>query len=129
MPRITPFLLAATLLLAAGPAAAAVVLATGTFDGRSGHAVSGTVTVVAAGSGHRLVLQSDFRLDGAPDPWLGFGDDGYVADSRFAELEHNTGKQSYALPADFDPGAYNEVWLWCEAFSVPLGVARLEHMQ
>ncbi len=24
-----------------------------------------------------------------------------------------------------DPTSYNEFWVWCEKFSVPLGVARL----
>ncbi len=36
------------------------------------------------------------------------------------------GRQVHPVPADLDVGACNEVYIWCAAFAVPLGVAALE---
>ncbi len=101
------------------------VLAAGRFEGRSGHTVSGGVTILKTDSGYVALLESDFSLDGAPDPKLGLGKDGYQASTQFAVLRSEKGLQAYELPANIDPTSYNEFWVWCEKFSVPLGVARL----
>ena len=45
--------------------------------------------------------------------------------TRFTKLKSNRGKQIYEVPARIDVSLYNEVWVWCERFSVPLGVATL----
>lgn len=103
------------------------VIATGTFQGSSDHVTTGGVAVVKTDSGHVLKLQPDFSLDGAPDPKLGFGNDGqYDTATTFSPLNANTGEQDYDLPASIDPTGYNEVYVWCEEFSVPLGVAKLQ---
>ncbi len=102
------------------------VLASGAFRGKSGHAASGGVSVVKTGTGITVVLGRDFKFDGAPDPKLGFGKDGYVKATQFSVLKSNNGKQTYEIPADLDPADYNEVWVWCEKYAVPLGVANLE---
>lgn len=120
---------ALALLLAIAPGAqaeqAVITEAEGNFDGRSGHSVSGSVSIIMTDSGHRVVLHDDFRLDSAPDPRLALGHEGYRAATQFAKLVKNSGRQVYSLPEGIDPSDYNEVWLWCEAFSVPLGVARV----
>jgi hypothetical protein len=73
-----------------------------------------------------VVLSDDFSLDGAPDPKLGFGSDGSSDDATtFAVLEKLNGTQTYVLPASIDPSLYNEFYVWCERFSVPLGIAKL----
>ncbi len=102
------------------------VLASGAFRGKSGHAASGGVSVVKTETGIRVVLAGDFKFDGAPDPKLGFGKDGYVKATQFSVLKSNNGEQIYEIPAALDPADYNEVWVWCEQYSVPLGVANLE---
>ena len=102
------------------------VLVSGVFSGKSGHAASGGVRVVKTGSGIAVVLDPDFKFDGAPDPKLGFGKNGYVKAAQFSALKSNSGKQTYEIPAAIDPADYNEVWVWCEKFAVPLGVAKLE---
>lgn len=105
-----------------GPALAAEqVQARGQFVGQKGHKASGGVAVVKTATGAAVVLEPDFRFDGAPDPRLGFGKDGYDPATQFSALQANQGMQRYELPAALDPGAYNEVWVWCERFSVPLG--------
>ncbi len=102
------------------------VLASGTFRGQSGHAASGGVRVVKTADGVRVVLEADFRFDGAPDPKLGFGHNGYVESTQFSALESNSGEQTYRVPNSLDPGQYSEFWIWCQQYSVPLGVAILK---
>ena len=46
--------------------------------------------------------------------------------TQFSVLKSNSGEQIYDIPAALDPADYNEVWVWCEQYSVPLGVATLQ---
>jgi hypothetical protein len=101
------------------------VLASGEFEGRSDHVVTGGVSIVQTGDSIAVVLGPDFELDGAPDPKVALGKDGYDSDTLLAPLESNEGEQVYELPASIQAGNYNEVWIWCEKFEVPLGVAYL----
>ena len=102
------------------------IIKTGTFEGKSDHIAKGKVSVLQTESGYVVVLEPDFNLDGAPDPKLGFGKNGYDASTLFSKLKSITGVQAYNLPASIDPNKYNELWLWCEEFNVPLGVAVLK---
>ena len=114
------------------PAAAANadVIASGTFEGRSDHVTTGGVSVVKTDAGYELILAEDFSLDGAPDPKVGFGNGGtYDAASQVGALRNKTGKQTYALGDTFNAADHTEVYIWCEQFSVPLGVARLAAVQ
>ena len=107
--------------------AASRIVAIGEFEGRSDHVVSGGVTVLKTDTGYVVVLEPDFSLDGAPDPKLGFGKNGYNASAKFSEeLRSEKGVQAYGIPASIDPEEYDEVWVWCEKFDVPLGVAHLK---
>jgi hypothetical protein len=112
--------------LPAGSMAGEDVIAEGNFVGKSKHTASGTVKVVQGDTGPVVVLDENFRFDGAPDPKLGFGKNGYVKSTQFSALKSNSGGQVYQLPGNLDPEQYNEVWIWCEAYSVPLGVAKLK---
>ena len=123
---ITVAVLAAVLAAPLAASAQDQVLASGAFRGKSGHAASGGVRVVKTGTGVTVVLERDFKFDGAPDPKLGFGRNGYVKSTQFSALRSNSGQQTYAIPADIDPADYTELWVWCEKYSVPLGVATLE---
>jgi len=113
-------------ILTQNPAAADETIASGSFTGASGHVTSGGVSVQKTADGVVVVLGEDFSFDGAPDPKLGFGKDGYVKATQFSHLEANSGRQVYKIPASIDPAQYNEVWVWCERYAVPLGVARLQ---
>lgn len=100
------------------------VISAGTFEGRSDHITIGTARILKTQTGYQLVLGAGFTLDGAPDPVLGFGQDGeYVKVSKFSKLNKKMGEQTYMLPASFTPGEFSEVYVWCEKFDVPLGVA------
>lgn len=101
-------------------------LGTGSFVGASGHETSGSVSIVQTAQGTMVVFGADFSFDGAPDPKVGFGHDGFDEGSLIAPLQSNAGEQIYVVPATLDVSQYNEVYVWCEEFSVPLGVARLQ---
>ena len=81
------------------------VLAAGSFHGKSGHATTGGVRVLRTADGLVVELGPDFTFDGAPDPKLGFGRDGYDADTKLGALRANSGAQRYAVPKSVDPGA------------------------
>ena len=112
--------------LGIAPALAGEVVAQGTFEGASGHSTSGRVTIEQDGDGYIAILQGNFDFDGAPDPKLGFGKNGsYDGSSKIAHLGKLKGYQVYKIPAGIDVGAYDEFYVWCEKYSVPLGVAKL----
>ncbi|MCQ0987372.1 DM13 domain-containing protein [Jiella marina] len=113
-------------LFALAPGAMAETLKEGRFSGASGHSVSGLVTVETDGGETILRFSEDFSFDGAPDPKIAFGKDGYDAETLLGPLKSDSGAQQYAVPAGLDVSAYNEVWIWCEEFAVPLGMASIE---
>ncbi len=94
----------------------------GSFTGKSGHITTGGVSVSAAS----VDLAASFDFDGAPDPRVGLGKNGkYDPATDMGALRANKGAQSYAIPAGVDASAYNEVYIFCRKFNVPLGVAPL----
>ena len=98
----------------------------GTFVGKSNHKTSGGVTIQKSGNRYVVKLASNFFLDGAPDPWVGFGRNGkFSTKTGFAVLKKKRGAQTYRVPASIDISKFNEVYIWCKKFAVPLGVARL----
>ena len=105
----------------------ATALSTGNFVGKSDHITTGQVTLEKTTGGYQLNFASDFSLDGAPDPIVAIGNsDVYQAENKIGALKNITGSQVYQLPADFTPGQFSQVYIWCEKFSVPLGIADLE---
>lgn len=122
--------IAATAALFTGPVTALAdeeIVASGSFKGASSHETNGNITIRKTDDGVVVVLEDDFDFDGAPDPKLGFGKDGrYDRASQISHLGSNKGRQVYDVPAHVDPEAYNEFYVWCEKYNVPLGVADLE---
>ena len=99
----------------------------GTFEGASKHVTTGSVELIRTEDGsYAIILGDDFEFDGAPAPVWGFGNGAYDAATKFAGLKGNKGRQVYELPASFDPTTYSHVVLYCEQFSVPLGLAALQ---
>ncbi len=100
---------------------------TGTFTGENRHTVSGGVSIIPHNGGFAVRLESDFYLDGAPDPKVGFGKGGrYVDDTLIGLLKANTGKQIFPIPASMDISGFDTIFIWCEKFSVSLGKAALK---
>lgn len=124
MKRFAAFILAAAIALPGAGALAGE--GSGSFTGASGHQTSGMVEVVQTAAGWEVHLKDDFRFDGAPDPLVGFGSGGsFAAGTDFEPLRANSGAQVYEVPESIDPAAYDEVYIWCRKYSVPLGVAKL----
>ena len=102
------------------------VLKSGAFRGAGGHKSSGGVSIVKAGNVTKVVFSGNFRLDGAPDARVAFGNGRYVRGTIIAKLRKLKGAQEYVVPAGFELSKYNQVWLWCKKFNVPLAVARVK---
>ena len=101
---------------------------TGTFTGASEHITTGDVSIVTMPSGQKIVIfDANFSLDGAPDPRVGFGKDGVYSDaSDLGPLTQKEGLQIYIVPASVNIDDFNELYVWCKKFAVPLGVAALK---
>ena len=86
---------AAVMMTAAPVSAGKNVAASGQFTGTSDHITTGGVSIVkTANGGAVVILDSDFSLDGAPDPRVSFGVDGAYKDaSDLVELTSKTGVQ------------------------------------
>lgn len=97
----------------------------GTFTGKSSHVTTGRAEFVVHGDKAEVILLDDFDFDGAPDPKVALGKDGYKSSLLIGKLQKNKGKQTYKVPTGMDIEGVNEVWIWCEKFNVPLGVAKL----
>ncbi len=102
------------------------ILAQGEFRGESGHATGGAAAIVEQDGRFFVSLGRDFSFDGAPDPKVALGRDGYRPEGLLAPLRSGSGAQTYEIPLGLDPREFNEIRIWCEQFNVPLGVARLE---
>ena len=103
----------------------AQVLRAGTFKGVSTYRAQGEIQIVTSGGVTKIILPQNFSVSGVPDPKLGFGNNGYKAGTLFANLNRNSGTQEYVVPANVDLSKFNEIWIWCERFSVAIAVARL----
>lgn len=103
------------------------VIAQGIFAGLAGHNGEGTAKLLKIGEKYYIRLEDDFRVTNGPDLFVYFGKDGqYAASARLGALKGNEGGQNYEVPAEIDPSQYNEVWVWCRAFSVPFAKAILK---
>lgn len=104
----------------------AIAAEPGVLQGAGGHKASGHVDLVKTGDLTKVVLKDDFSLQQAPAPRLAWGKDGYKRGTIFATLAKFKGAQEYTVPAGTDLSQYNEFWIWCEKFDVPLAVAKLK---
>jgi hypothetical protein len=98
----------------------------GGFVGTGGHKASGHVEIIKEGDVTKVVLKDDFTLQEAPAPRLAWGKDGYKRGTIFATLAKFKGTQEYTVPAGIDLSQFNEIWIWCEKFDVPLASAKLK---
>jgi len=101
--------IASTAALAIAPAFSMPAFAagrTGKFKGQKGHITTGGVTVKDG----KIILESNFSFDGAPDPRVSFGKGGtYSKNTDFAVLKKNNGKQTYKIPSNLNADDYDTV--------------------
>jgi hypothetical protein len=110
-------------VVATGPA-----LLAGSFESRA-HETRGSARIVEK-AGSRLLTLTGFATDPGPDlfvyavPGRTSGDS--VDDgTRLGKLKGNKGDQQYTLPAGFATREGATIVIWCRAFSVSFGAARL----
>lgn len=111
----------------AAPASAQepIEIARGMFRGLAGHRAEGTARIIEQAGTRYVRFESDFRITNGPDLFVYLGNNGaYDPNVRLHALKGNEGSQNYALPSG-DLSAYDEVWVWCRAFSIPFGMARM----
>ena len=103
------------------------IVAEGSFvDADVFHKGEGLVRLINAGGKNFIRFEDDFKVTNGPDLFVYFGKDGsYVKAARVGALKGNIGSQNYEIPEGIDPDKYNEVWIWCRAFSVPFARAAL----
>lgn len=103
------------------------MMRSGTFEGLEFHHAEGTATLIQSGDQWYVRFEDDFMVTNGPDLFVHFGKDGaYVAEARLGKLKGNIGSQNYLVPEGINPEDFNEVWIWCRAFSVPFGKALLQ---
>lgn len=111
--------------------AAAGDIRKGTFKGLKGYTASGTVKVKKDGSKTFVVLGDDFNFVGSPpDIKIGFGNNGkYAKGTKIHDLlpkKNYKGSAKFPVPAGIDTDKYNEVYIYCEKFTVILGAAKIK---
>ena len=90
------------------------------------HTGGGNVSVLKVGEKYIIRFEENFNVANGPALVVGFGKDGeYIKGSDIAELKGNIGSQNYEVPANININDYNEVWIWCKAFSVGFAKAKL----
>jgi pentapeptide MXKDX repeat protein len=100
----------------------------GKFSGANRHSVSGGYHIVTEGNRRSLVLDDDFVLDGAPDPYIVLSADlmgtgkGTV---NLGRLRTDKGRATFVIPADTDLSTFHTVVVWCKRYNVTLGHAEL----
>ena len=107
------------------PALAADKSRTAAFVKKNSYAVTGRAELVKQGNGYVVNLSDDFSFANAPDPKIALGRNGYDKSTLMGLLKSNKGASSYQVPAGVNAEEYNEVWIWCEQYNVPLAVATL----
>ncbi|MEM1276978.1 MAG: DM13 domain-containing protein [Pseudomonadota bacterium] len=95
----------------------------GTFVGGR---TTGSVSIIQQDGQWFVRLAPDFVHEGAPDPWVALGQDGFRRDAQLGPLREDTGEQLYQIPDRLDPSAFNQVYIWCQEHSTSLGRAWLK---
>ncbi len=118
----------ATVAMGATPLFAAD--STGQLSGRKGYNVSGTVKVKKEGGKTLVVLEDDYIFDPAknpPDIKIAFGkNEKYASGSHIhRKLKVKKGAATFEVPANINTDNYNELYIYCEQFTVILAVAPL----
>lgn len=101
----------------------------GSFIGLAKHSGFGTAKIISIADKKYVRFEDDFKVTNGPDLFVYFGKDGqYIESAQLGELKGNVGGQNYEVPANINPEDYNEVWVWCRAFSVPFAKAELSEL-
>ncbi len=109
----------------------------GTFHGEV-HATSGSVEILAAKNGTKVLRLTNFKTSNGPDVHVVLvAADDAVDNQKFlpggterieiGKLKGNEGNQNYTIPAGTDLGKFKTVLIYCERFNATFGAAPLHH--
>ena len=100
----------------------------GTFIGIGDgiHNADGTAKILTLVDGSKILRLENFKSTNGPDLHVYLSTDKMA--SHFIDLgrlKGNIGNQNYQIPVDIDLSKYNNVLIWCKAFSLLFGNAQL----
>jgi hypothetical protein len=90
------------------------------------HNASGKATALYLEDGSVVLRFENFRVTNGPDLYVYLATDRGASDYvDLGRLKANSGNQNYEVPAGIDLSKYDNVIIWCKAFSVYFGGAEL----
>ncbi|MFQ6011269.1 MAG: DM13 domain-containing protein [Nitrososphaerales archaeon] len=102
-------------------------LSQGTFMGAdSSHEASGSAYIFQSNNGSRFLRLESFETTNGPDLFIYLASD--TGASEFVDLgrlKANIGNQTYVIPSNVDLSDYDYALIWCKAFRVLFGSAKL----
>ncbi|HLN36047.1 MAG TPA: DM13 domain-containing protein [Nitrososphaeraceae archaeon] len=100
----------------------------GTFIGVGDgiHNVDGIAKILTLVDGSKVLRLENFKSTNGPDLHVYLSTDKMASNFMdLGRLKGNIGNQNYQVPDDTDLSKYNNVLIWCKAFSVLFGNAQL----
>jgi len=100
----------------------------GTFIGVGDgiHNVDGIAKILTLVDGSKILRLENFKSTNGPDLHVYLSTDKMASNFMdLGTLKGNIGNQNYQVPVDIDLSKYNNVLIWCKAFSVLFGNAQL----
>ena len=100
----------------------------GTFIGVGDgiHNVDGIAKILTLVDGSKILRLENFKSTNGPDLHVYLSTDKMASNFMdLGRLKGNIGNQNYQVPVDIDLSKYNNVLIWCKAFSVLFGNAQL----
>lgn len=119
--------------------AGSTTLKSGSFEGKTGHTVKGTVKLVEV-DGEKYLRFENYTQTQGPDVFVYLtpsktpDTSEEISEARKIRIEGGPdggeitkeGNFNQKLPDDIEVSKYNGVAIWCDAFSVPFGYASIE---
>jgi hypothetical protein len=103
------------------------ILAEGFFEGLAGHQAFGKVILIVIKDKRYIRFEENFSVTNGPDLFVYLGQNNqYQSENNLGKLKGNLGSQNYELSESIKELDFNEVWVWCRAFSAPFGKAILK---
>jgi Electron transfer DM13 len=91
------------------------------------HNAEGLVKVIRLDDGSMILRLENFKATNGPDLYVYLATDNGASDFvNLGRLKGNIGNQNYDIPESTDFSRYDTVLIWCKAFSVLFGSAKLE---
>ena len=100
----------------------------GTFVGAGDgfHNAEGVAKLIQVGDGTNILRLENLKATNGPDLYVYLSRDKTASDFvSLGRLKGNMGNQNYEIPNGTDLTKYNNVLIWCRAFSVLFGSAQL----